>query len=215
MCPGDGSRLLFVPRLLLLPPPAHGIAHVARSVKRIPALLNSDRCGASHPPIASAAACLAAVRDVASAQASLQNVSDPTRPSGCLIAPVAAGGHSAIWNSATSASSCAALAHGPLHLAGTAALGSGVSVSITHDGSTANISLTGPAASWFGIGFGASAMKDLPYALIVDGTGKVGRRVAAAFTRTQWCRCSVLAPLALRSPPSPATRADSLPVARR
>ena len=36
--------------------------------------------------------------------------------------------------------------------------------------------MTGPASVWFGVGFGASAMKDSPWALIVDGSGNVTER---------------------------------------
>ena len=33
--------------------------------------------------------------------------------------------------------------------------------------------LTGPANVWFGVGFNAGSMADKPYAVIVDGLGKV------------------------------------------
>lgn len=38
---------------------------------------------------------------------------------------------------------------------------------------TATLTLTGPAGAWFGVGFNASAMKEAPWAIVVDGTGKV------------------------------------------
>jgi hypothetical protein len=40
----------------------------------------------------------------------------------------------------------------------------------------ATISITGPADVWFGVGFNASAMRDRPWAIIVDGNGKVSER---------------------------------------
>jgi len=39
-----------------------------------------------------------------------------------------------------------------------------------------NISISGPSQYWFGVGFNASQMADLPYAIIVDGNGNVQER---------------------------------------
>ena len=36
-----------------------------------------------------------------------------------------------------------------------------------------NLTLTGPSNVWFGVGFNAGSMADKPYAVIVDGHGKV------------------------------------------
>jgi len=41
---------------------------------------------------------------------------------------------------------------------------------------TASIRLTGPADVWFGVAFNASAMKDQPWAITVEGGGKVSER---------------------------------------
>jgi hypothetical protein len=46
----------------------------------------------------------------------------------------------------------------PKALAGNASLGNLVSLRISHDGSTARITLAGPAHVWFGVGFNADAM---------------------------------------------------------
>jgi len=54
-----------------------------------------------------------------------------------------------------------------------------VGVAVAHDGTTANITLSGPAGAWFGVGFAAGAMADQPYALIVDGAGAVAERKLA------------------------------------
>jgi hypothetical protein len=42
-----------------------------------------------------------------------------------------------------------------------------------------NISITGPSQYWFGVGFNASQMQNLPYAIIVDGNGRVQERKLA------------------------------------
>lgn len=55
----------------------------------------------------------------------------------------------------------------------------GVSVRVTLDGTNATITLSGNASAWFGVGFNAKSMLDLPYAIIVDGTGAVSERKMA------------------------------------
>ena len=45
-----------------------------------------------------------------------------------------------------------------------------------HDLVKVTLTLSGPADVWFGVGFGASTMNDKPYAIIVDGNGKVTER---------------------------------------
>ena len=44
--------------------------------------------------------------------------------------------------------------------------------------------LAGPANVWFGVGFNAGAMADKPYAVIVDGTGKVIMEESMAAAKT-------------------------------
>ena len=59
----------------------------------------------------------------------------------------------------------------------------GVSISLELDlaRDTATITLTGPGSVWFGVGFNASAMKDGPWAVVVDGgsDGKVSEHKLA------------------------------------
>lgn len=55
----------------------------------------------------------------------------------------------------------------------------GLEVELDDNTGNATITLSGPAGKWFGVGFGASAMADLPYAIIVDGGGKVVERKLA------------------------------------
>ena len=51
-----------------------------------------------------------------------------------------------------------------------------VEVGVEHNTATAILTLTGPSSVWYGVGWGAAAMKDLPYAIIVDGAGRVTER---------------------------------------
>jgi len=50
----------------------------------------------------------------------------------------------------------------------------GVALDFSKD--EASISITGPSDVWFGVGFNASAMKDAPWAIVVDGNGDVTER---------------------------------------
>ena len=49
------------------------------------------------------------------------------------------------------------------------------------------ITLTGPSSVWFGVGFNASAMKDAPWAIIVEGDGNVTeRKLRGVFSSGDW-----------------------------
>ena len=106
---------------------------------------------------------------------SLTSVQDKSLPAGCTIYPNH-GKHSytAIFNSAISTKSCGNVTEAAL--IGEADLDSKIKMQITHDVKTATITLSGPSNVWFGVGFGAAAMSDLPYAIIVEGDGKVYER---------------------------------------
>ena len=54
-----------------------------------------------------------------------------------------------------------------------------VNVGVSVDASTATITISGNASAWFGVGFDAKSMLDLPYAIIVDGSGAVSERKLA------------------------------------
>jgi len=54
-----------------------------------------------------------------------------------------------------------------------------VNMTVAHDGQTAKITMSGPDGVWFGVGFKAETMADLPYAIIVDGHGAATERKLA------------------------------------
>merc|ERR1719506_3662296 len=62
------------------------------------------------------------------------------------------------------------------YLMGHQDVGGLVNLTIAHDGTKANITMSGPDWSWFAVGMNAQTMADLPYAIVVDGTGKVSER---------------------------------------
>ncbi len=159
---------------------------ISRQRRSSPNLLAASTCAAPpRTPVATEADCEDAVREVAPRLASSRSVHDTARPAGCTLSP--AGGASpraydAVFNTAASTVDCTP--HPPagaaLGLAAEAAVGVGgasVGVNVSHEGTgNVTIRLSGPAGSWFGVGFDARAMSDTPYAIIIDGDGEASER---------------------------------------
>lgn len=125
-----------------------------------------------------AAACFAAsLRGLEGFNVTTATVHDASTPPGCTVA-VSGGGGSATITYNTNALSTACCSGG-VSLVGssTGVLKSHLEVSSAK--SEVKLTLTGPAAAWFGIGFGATLMADSPYAIIVDGAGTVTERKLA------------------------------------
>jgi len=123
-------------------------------------------------------ACTEAITATGATISSKATIHDPSWAPGCTMWPKPASSpltYTAIFNSAASSESVCGES-GSVSLSGEASLGGLVSFSLEHDTISASISLSGPAGNWFGVGFGAKAMKDKPYAIIVDGDGKVSER---------------------------------------
>lgn len=157
---------------------------ILKTVTMDSALLTAGRCPS---PIAHAADCTAAVARLAPV-GETSTVHDRSQPAGCQLLPsasvakatavqaAAAPKYDAVFNAAaTSTAACGQ--DGPVALSGTAPLANLTTVSIAHDGTTATITLAGPAdGNWWGVGFGATTMAERPYAIIVDGSGAVSER---------------------------------------
>jgi hypothetical protein len=71
--------------------------------------------------------------------------------------------YNVVFNSQTGVRACGE-AGAAVALGGTASLGGIVNLTLEHDGTTASLTLSGPDGVWFGVGFGATAMKDAPCA---------------------------------------------------
>ena len=82
-----------------------------------------------------------------------------------------------MFNSAASSESCGNSSS--VALTGSSSLEDGVVVGLEHNTATIVLTLTGPSKVWYGVAFNAAAMKDQPYAIIVDGDGKVTERKLA------------------------------------
>lgn len=111
---------------------------------------------------------------------------DAARPAGCFLI-ASQNGTDAHFNTPPpssghrSAVSCGERAPGAkVHALGGADSASGnFHVHLDLDGATGNatITLVGPAAVWFGIGFNAAAMSDLPYTITVEGDKVTERKL--------------------------------------
>jgi len=106
-------------------------------------------------------------------------VKSATLPGGCFATAGTDGVWSLQYNNATGAqSACGAGAAAAAALTGGSAAGSvGLRLSLDAASKTATFTLSCASnGSWFGIGLNATMMEDLPYALIVDGAGRVTER---------------------------------------
>jgi hypothetical protein len=142
-----------------------------------PTILTSGHC---ENKITAASTCTAAIKAIAEVSASVI-VNNASRPAGCIMVPDAlhAGQYQSVFNTAMSGQSCATGGDAQ-NLQGTASINELVNLSISHDGSIATITMSGPSSVWFGVGFNAKAIDDLSYAIIVDGTGGVSERRLAS-----------------------------------
>ena len=130
--------------------------------------------------------CASAAKNVGANVLKVSSISTAHLPRGCILKPRGNPGHKMPaydleFNSdQTSTAGCGTSQSGIEPLGGSVRLGNLTQVQVTHNGTTAIITITGPSDVWFGVGFGASAMSGLPYAIIVDGeTGSVSERKLA------------------------------------
>jgi hypothetical protein len=152
---------------------------ISRSVVNTSEILADgvSTCGAS---IATLAQCKAQAAATGARILSAKTVR--TGPVGCSITPAgkkgpSGYGYDVTFNAAkSSAAACGDSSSDNALATGAQSLGNLTTLAVSHDGTTATVTFSGPAGVWFGVGFDASEMADLPYAIIVDGSGKVTER---------------------------------------
>lgn len=118
--------------------------------------------------VPTAASCFASAKGLPGLETALlttREVSDGKIPAGCSVA-ANAGNNSAsvVFNSNTGSTGCCGLDASSTVLGTTSALGGMIAVELLVSGemSTVNMTLTGPADVWFGVGFDALVMLDSP-----------------------------------------------------
>ena len=152
---------------------------ITRSVKNTSAILTQATCKKSITNLKECiAAAIASGASLTSTNGTIVN--DSKLPTGCILTPPTkdATTYAVTFNSfINSTATCAITPSSDASLlSGDSNLGNLTNLQLNHDGTTATLTLSGPAKFWFGVGFDATAMKDVPYAIIVDGTGKVHER---------------------------------------
>lgn len=197
---GSGQRGGPLPRASAAPPNASysGLLECPCSTRRKkviggPVTRASGQCGdeaagrpdpwdshsSSHGdwPLATAGECFSAAAALLGEQRASRNVtsSNASWPPGCSAVPVATGGYEAVFNADdTSTAQCGA--RGPSRSRGLRESLVILSLDVDENAGEVTISITGGDGKWFGVGFDATAMSDLPYAIVVDGYGRVTER---------------------------------------
>ena len=116
-------------------------------------------------------------------QIATANVSSSSIPPGCTVSRINSTHASVSFNSNNNSKICCGRKVNDI--TGTAKLmkngGADLTLSIitnpNKNASHVEMSLSGPAEVWFGVGFNAQSMANAPYAIIVDGNGKVSEHV--------------------------------------
>ena len=126
--------------------------------------------------------CFAAAKGLAGLQNtttfSTKIVDDATIPAWCTVSISSDGGATVRFNTKSDSKACCKNANG---LVGTAQSLVKLQLAVPPASPSSNVTITmsGPANVWFGVGFGATLMDAQPYAIIVEGGGKVSERQLA------------------------------------
>ena len=140
--------------------------------------MNGKQCETS---IATPTTCFEATKSLLKGFTTFENVTlsgNDTVPNGCSASVSSEGIVTMTYNSGNV--STRACGSSTTKLIGN--VNSLVQVSLSLDNDVVNITITGPSDVWFGVGFGAQAMKDAPWAIIVENdsaTAKVSERKLA------------------------------------
>lgn len=149
--------------------------------------------GACATNVDDSTACFDAIANLGVNATKWTNVSvndEKSVPSGCSLTTHADGTASATFNAASSSSTTCAFA---ASYAGARDTSVGISLSLSLSGDNVDITITGPADVWFGIGLNASKMADMPYTLIVNDTGVQERQIGTCGSEADHCPGDALA----------------------
>ena len=152
---------------------------ITKSKTQVSVMVTNGTCG--DKVIGSMQACRAAIAGAGIVAHSIVGTNDRTRPRGCLVEPVNSGAtYNVFFNDVPMSDKQCGKGKIPVGLRGDANLGNLTSLSVEHDGylekNNVTITLSGPDGAWLGVGFDAKQMSDEPYAIIVNGKGKVSER---------------------------------------
>ena len=67
-----------------------------------------------------------------------------------------------------------------------------MSLHVDEEKDNVTIVLTGPSASWFGVGLNAQKMADMPYTIIVNSTGVIEQKIGTCGSEADHCPGTLL-----------------------
>lgn len=174
---GTGFKAGILPRSSGAPPNAtySGILEcpcTTRVVKKWNVTYSTQTSDTCPQTVLNSTECFLAASKLGFHPTSSSIVSSATLPTGCVLSGRNAS--TVLFNTMTTSAKCGA---GARIFSGTATTDQGVTASLSLDTttSTATITLQGPAAVWFGVGWSATAMVGT-YAIIVEAAGNVTER---------------------------------------
>eukprot|EP00117_Sycon_ciliatum_P044302 scpid42913/ scgid31984/ len=179
--PGRGGPL---PRTSMAPPGAN-----YSGLMECPCTTRTEKVFTSHEiqitgtcsdPVSTPDECFTAAKALGLAPAmSAHTINNGTSPSGCFVL-AGPRGYDVFFNAfSNSTMLCGDNSGEAVRAVGSQSAEVDLHVDLDGKADKATITITGPSVGWFGVGFGATAMKDAPYAIIVNGDGTVEERKLA------------------------------------
>ena len=147
-----------------------------RITKKFDPTFATQHAGNCSVPAASAEECYLAAASLGLV-GSNHSGSSTALPTGCTT--TTSNGKTSIFFNTAAASTVPCGGGKPVKMTGSASSMVQISLELDAATSTATINITGPATVWYGVGFDATKMGDLPYSLVVDGAGKVSEHKLA------------------------------------
>ena len=148
-------------------------SHSLVGYKKLPSNHQGNPCGMNLTVISNAQECFSAAREVIGKGSTFsdQSSNDTSKPYGCSVSadPSALGQVNVFFNAHTSAQkNKRACGQNIKRVSGASSSLVDLNVDIDESNDKVTITMTGPDDVWFGVGFNAQAMKDSPWAIIVE-----------------------------------------------
>lgn len=147
-----------------------------RITKKFDPTFATQHTGNCSVPAATAEECFAAAASLGLVGAN-HSGSSTALPTGCTT--TTSNGKTSIFFNTAATSTVQCGGGKPVKMTGSTSSMVQISLELNAATSIATINITGPATVWYGVGFDATKMGDLPYAVVVDGDGKVSEHKLA------------------------------------
>lgn len=135
--------------------------------------LSSGSCG--NTSVTEAVECFRSINSSLGAPVSQSVIDNTAFPPGCFAVALQHG-YAAYFNNNSASTIPCGMGSGLIRAVGSEQGESLLSLDLDENTGNITINMTGPAEVWFGVGFGATSMSDLPYTIVIDGNGVVQER---------------------------------------